>query len=140
MADHENYAALINIGAEDETCDDPDNEEIIVEEKSGDKFLIKLYRERSFLYDKKNPNFKDTSMKENGWEEISKIMIETNCGNFLLQLFIELFEIIVHVFIYFIYSLIVIIGDMYTPQYCQRRCCSLREQYNREKKYYEVNL
>ncbi|GAB1869451.1 hypothetical protein CAJAP_10530 [Camponotus japonicus] len=29
-------------------------------------------------------------------------------------------------------------GDFYTPDYCQRRCTSLKEQYNREKKKMET--
>lgn len=51
-----------------------------IEEKSGDDFLIELFRQRSYLYDKENLNFKNTAMKQNAWNEISKIMIETNCG------------------------------------------------------------
>ncbi|KAL0115677.1 hypothetical protein PUN28_010896 [Cardiocondyla obscurior] len=47
-------------------------------------------------------------MKENAWKEISKAMIETNCG------------------------------DCYTPEYCLKRCTSLREQYNREKRKIEA--
>ncbi|XP_077273371.1 uncharacterized protein LOC143903554 isoform X2 [Temnothorax americanus] len=92
----------IDIGS---TSDDSEN--VVIAEKSGDEFLIELYRERSFLYDKRNANFKNTLMKQNAWNEISKTMIETNCG------------------------------DFYTPDYCQRRCTSLREQYNHEKKRLE---
>lgn len=130
MSDHDNYCNYgneINIGAEDVV--EGLNSENIVEERNGDEFLIELYRERPFLYDKKNQNFKNILIKENGWKEISKIMISINYGNYHIQLFIELL-LFIHVFIC---SLIVITGDIYTPQYCQKRCCSLREQYNREK-------
>ncbi|XP_024893637.1 uncharacterized protein LOC112468611 [Temnothorax curvispinosus] len=122
MSDHDNYcnnftykvsitAPDIEDFSDDHTQDiggfSNDSESIISAEKSGDGFLIKLYRERSFLYDKRNPTFKDKLMKQNAWNEISKTMIETNCG------------------------------DFYTPDYCRRRCTSLREQYNREKKRIE---
>ena len=40
-----------------------------------------LHRERPFLYDKKNSNFKNILMKENAWKKISKIMIATNYCN-----------------------------------------------------------
>lgn len=36
-----------------------------------------------------------------------------------------------------IFSVISAIGEFYTSDYCQRRCTSLREQYNREKKKME---
>ncbi|KYM94016.1 hypothetical protein ALC62_15373 [Cyphomyrmex costatus] len=108
MSDHQSYCSTNESSnfSENVECFD-DSENIIIEEKGGDEFLIALYRERPFLYDKKNPNFKDTLMKENAWNEISKTMITTNCG------------------------------DFYTPDYCQKRCTSLREQYNREKKRIE---
>ncbi|KYN21990.1 hypothetical protein ALC57_05625 [Trachymyrmex cornetzi] len=108
MSDHQSYCSTNEDSNFSQNVAFPecldDSENIIIEEKNGDKFLIALYRERSFLYDKKNVNFKDTLMKENAWNEISKTMIATNCG------------------------------DFYTPDYCQKRCTSLREQYNREKK------
>lgn len=78
--------------------EDYNSENVIVEERNGDDFLLELYRERSLLYDKKNSNFKNILMKENAWKEISKIMIATNCGNYCIRLFIELF-LIIHVFI-----------------------------------------
>ncbi|XP_077265795.1 uncharacterized protein LOC143900158 [Temnothorax americanus] len=118
MSDHDNYCNnfIYDIGwSSDDHTDhtqdigsiSDDSENVVIAEKSGDEFLIELYRERSFLYDKRNANFKNTLMKQNAWNEISKTMIETNCG------------------------------DFYTPDYCQRRCTSLREQYNREKKRLE---
>jgi len=51
-----------------------------IDEKKGENYLIALYRERYFLYDKRDKNFKDNEMKINAWSEISKIMIEKNCG------------------------------------------------------------
>lgn len=91
MSDHgiycKNYKST-EISAYEEIEGNNDPESVIEEEKSGDEFLIELYRERPFLYDKKDRNFKNILMRENGWNEISKIMIATNSGNFLLQLFI----------------------------------------------------
>lgn len=84
-----------------------DESDNINEDKSNDKILIALYGKRLFLYDKKKRDFEDLIVIENAWNEIFKTIIETNCGNF------------------------------YTPDYCQRRCTSLREQYNREKKKIE---
>ncbi|XP_066596989.1 uncharacterized protein [Prorops nasuta] len=72
--------------------------------KDGDELLIDLYKERSFLYDKRNRNFKDIIMKTNAWTEISRIMTDMQKDG------------------------------MYTPEYCQKRCKSLREQYNKEKR------
>lgn len=40
----------------------------------GDALLIDLVRGYPHLYDKTSPNFKDSLMKENSWEEIAKIM------------------------------------------------------------------
>ena len=40
-------------------------ENIVIEEKKGDDFLIKLYRERKFLYDKSHRDFKNKQIKEN---------------------------------------------------------------------------
>lgn len=31
-------------------------------------------------------------------------------------------------------EIVVLLDDMYTPAYCQKRCTSLRDQYNREKR------
>ncbi|KYN07874.1 hypothetical protein ALC62_01152, partial [Cyphomyrmex costatus] len=42
--------------------------------------LLELYRERPFLYDKSNINFKDCLMKQNAWLEISKTMTQI-CGD-----------------------------------------------------------
>ncbi|KYM97066.1 hypothetical protein ALC62_12257 [Cyphomyrmex costatus] len=72
-----------------------------IDEKEGEDYLIDLYRERHFLYDKRDRNFKDNEMKANAWLEISKIMIEKNCGNY------------------------------YTPEYCQKRLKTLREKFSR---------
>ncbi|XP_067205455.1 uncharacterized protein [Linepithema humile] len=81
-----------------------EQENIAIEEKNGDAFLIELYRERLFLYNKRHNDFKDRIIKDNAWNEMSKIMLNKNYGNF------------------------------YTPEYCQTRCTSLRNQYNREKR------
>lgn len=51
-----------------------DDTNICISEKVGDDYLIELYRERKFLYDKKDRDFKDNEMKNNAWEEISTIM------------------------------------------------------------------
>ncbi|KYQ54062.1 hypothetical protein ALC60_07031, partial [Trachymyrmex zeteki] len=48
-------------------------ENIAIEEKEGDDFLIELYRERKFLYDKSHRDFKNKQIKENAWFEISTI-------------------------------------------------------------------
>lgn len=56
------------------------NDDLNIDEKVGDDYLIDLYRERRFLYDKRDKNFKDNVMKETAWLEISKIMIEKNFG------------------------------------------------------------
>ena len=99
MSDHQNYCS--NSEFEDIVYqnDISSNEsENINEEKSGDEFLIALYRERPFLYDKKNRDFKDLMMRENAWNKISKTMIETNCGNlYLLKRFTSSFLFIAHV-------------------------------------------
>lgn len=47
---------------------------ICVPEKIGDEYLIELYRERRFLYDKRHRDFKDNELKKTAWEEISSIM------------------------------------------------------------------
>ncbi|XP_071567132.1 uncharacterized protein [Temnothorax nylanderi] len=73
-------------------------------EKVDDNYLVELYRERRFLYDKSHPDFKDNELKSNAWEEISSIMRDKNLGNF------------------------------YTAEYCKRRLTNLREQYVRLKK------
>ncbi|XP_029178049.1 uncharacterized protein LOC114945872 isoform X3 [Nylanderia fulva] len=75
-----------------------------IEEKEGDDFLIELYRERKYLYDKSNRDFKNKIIRGNAWVEISNIMQQKNQG------------------------------QHYTPQYCQTRCTSLRDQYSREKR------
>lgn len=77
-SDHQDYCSIAI--TEDIRNSSDDSENIIIEEKSGDDFLIELFRERSFLYDKSNSNFKNILMKQNAWNEISKTMIETNCG------------------------------------------------------------
>lgn len=53
--------------------------------KYGEELLIELYKDRPCLYDQKDPNFKDISVKQSAWDEISKIMIESQCGNFALK-------------------------------------------------------
>jgi len=55
-------------------------DDLKIDEKEGEDYLIDLYRERRFLYDKRDKNFKNNEMKANAWSEISKIMIEKNCG------------------------------------------------------------
>lgn len=40
---------------------------IVIEEKEGDDFLIELYRERIYLYDKSHRDFKNKIIKENAW-------------------------------------------------------------------------
>lgn len=85
MSDHQNYCNNFldenSIDTQDIEASADDSQSIIDAEKSGDDLLIELYRERQYLYDKKHQNYKDTLMKQNAWIEISKIMIETNCGN-----------------------------------------------------------
>ncbi|XP_018308414.1 uncharacterized protein, partial [Mycetomoellerius zeteki] len=104
MSDHLKYCNISDSSVEINTEDYTD---INIEEKKGDELLIELYRERTFLYDKSNINFKDCLMKQNAWLEISKIMTQ-------------------------------ICGDMYNPSYCQKRCTTLRDQYNREKRKIEI--
>lgn len=95
MSDHQYYcdsiANEINIGIQDteNLSDNFENDK----ERSGDDFLIELYRERPYLYDKRNNNFKNTLMKQNAWNEISKTMIETNCGNCFLKYLLSFFII-----------------------------------------------
>jgi len=80
MSDHLNYCNIIADLPEISTDNNCEPACINIEEKSGDELLIELYRERPFLYDKSNVNFKDCIMKQNAWIEISKIMIQINCG------------------------------------------------------------
>ncbi|XP_077278708.1 uncharacterized protein LOC143906466 isoform X2 [Temnothorax americanus] len=47
-------------------------------EKMGDDYLIELYRERRFLYDKSHQDFRDNELKNNAWKEISSIMQSKN--------------------------------------------------------------
>nr|XP_012217812.1 PREDICTED: uncharacterized protein LOC105669427 [Linepithema humile]XP_012217813.1 PREDICTED: uncharacterized protein LOC105669427 [Linepithema humile]XP_012217814.1 PREDICTED: uncharacterized protein LOC105669427 [Linepithema humile] len=75
---------------------------IYVPDKTGDDYLIKLYRERKFLYDKKNRDFRDNKLKNNAWKEISTIMVKYK--NF---------------------------GNYYTAEYCKKRITTLREQYSK---------
>lgn len=80
MEDHQ-YTTL-----NDECVDNPithveySSENVAIEEKEGDDFLIELYRERKFLYDKSHRNFKNKQIKENTWSEISIIMQQKNLG------------------------------------------------------------
>lgn len=87
MSDLQNYFSnsdFQNIVYQNDTSsDESDNTSQKIEEKSGDKLLIALYREQLFLYDKKNRDFKDLIMRGNAWDKISKTMIETNCGSCL---------------------------------------------------------
>lgn len=83
--DHINYCNInadivneVSIDDWDNDCDDPID--INIDEKKGDELLIELYRERPFLYDKSDTNFKNSLMKQSAWNEISRIIIETNCG------------------------------------------------------------
>ncbi|KAL6266180.1 hypothetical protein P5V15_003040 [Pogonomyrmex californicus] len=84
MSDHLNYctttAGLSDTIDTNDWNDSDESANINIETKNDDELLIELYRERPFLYDKSNVNFKDALMKQNTWIEISKIMIETNCG------------------------------------------------------------
>lgn len=73
MSDHLKYCNISDSSVEINTEDYTD---INIEEKKGDELLIELYRERTFLYDKSNINFKDCLMKQNAWLEISKIMTQ----------------------------------------------------------------
>lgn len=70
--DHQYYAANVDISNED--IKNERENEICIEEKDGDAFLIDLYRERSFLYDKSHNDFKNKIIRDNAWNEISKIM------------------------------------------------------------------
>ncbi|XP_011873622.1 PREDICTED: uncharacterized protein LOC105565222 isoform X2 [Vollenhovia emeryi] len=110
MSDHQDYCNSFIHGESDDTQNEiedfPDNARSI-EDKNSDDYLIELFRERSFLYDKSNPDFKNTLMKQDAWNKISHTMIASNYG------------------------------DFYTPEYCRKRCTSLRDQYNREKKKIE---
>ncbi|XP_070162285.1 uncharacterized protein [Polyergus mexicanus] len=78
---------------------------IHVPEKMGDDYLIELYRERRFLYDKKNRDFKNNEIKNNAWKEMSLIM--TKDKN---------------------------LGNHYTAEYCKKRITTLRERYVKLKK------
>lgn len=49
--------------ADNNTLNDMDD--VKVDEKVGDDYLIDLYRERRFLYDKQDKTLKDNAMKEN---------------------------------------------------------------------------
>ncbi|XP_071652301.1 uncharacterized protein [Temnothorax longispinosus] len=101
MEDH-HYFEFNNTYCTDNEVSNENN--ISIEEKDSDAFLIELYRERPFLYNKGHKDFKNIIIKDNAWKEISKIMQNKNYGN------------------------------LYTPDYCQTRCTSLRNQYNREKR------
>lgn len=110
MSDHQNYCNNFTYdNIKDVESFSHNSESTNVREKNGDDVLIELFKQREFLYDKNDPDFKNSTIKQKAWMEISKMMIETNCG------------------------------DLYTPDYCQKRCTSLREQYNREKKKMESN-
>lgn len=77
MSDHLNYCKMTADLSNEISIDDwNDNCKLAhnIDEKKGDEFLIELYRECPFLYDKSNASFKDCLMKENAWIEISKIM------------------------------------------------------------------
>lgn len=69
-----------------ESCDfgSDCNRDITVEENEGDAYLIDLYRERKFLYDKREPDFKDNLKKDNAWQEISQIMLNKGKVELLL--------------------------------------------------------
>nr|XP_012217815.1 PREDICTED: uncharacterized protein LOC105669428 [Linepithema humile] len=83
---------------------------IYVPDKTGDDYLIKLYRERKFLYDKKHRDFRDNELKIDAWKEISTIMIKDK--NF---------------------------GNYYTAEYCKKRMTTLREQYSKLRRKNELN-
>lgn len=72
---NEEYSDTIN----EETINETDTgnaieTNIYISEKMGDDYLIELYRERRFLYDKRHRDFKDSELKNNAWKEISSIM------------------------------------------------------------------
>lgn len=67
--------------------------DIFIEEKDGDALLIELYRERPFLYNKSHKNFKDKLIKDNAWNEISKIMQDRNYGELQMLFFNQYFLI-----------------------------------------------
>lgn len=75
-----NYCNIADLPDEIST-DEYEPKFINIEERNGDgdELLIELYKERSFLYDKNNISFKDRSMKQKAWIEMSKIM-KTNYG------------------------------------------------------------
>lgn len=56
------------------------DDDIPIERKDGDAFLIELYRERPFLYNKEHRDFKNKIIKDNAWNEISTIMQNENYG------------------------------------------------------------
>jgi len=54
--------------------------ENVIEGKESDDFLIQLYKERRYLYDKSHKDFQNKQIKENAWFEISTIMQQRNLG------------------------------------------------------------
>lgn len=53
---------------------DIDLENCMQGEKIGDELLKDLVRSRPFLYNKSLQEYRDPSMKENAWTEISSVM------------------------------------------------------------------
>lgn len=68
-----------------------EQENIAIEKKNGDAFLIKLYRERPFLYNKRHNDFKDRIIKDNAWNEMSKIMLNKNYGKLQMLFFLIIY-------------------------------------------------
>ncbi|XP_011637956.1 transcription factor Adf-1-like [Pogonomyrmex barbatus] len=58
------------------------------ENSVGDSLLTDLVRGYPYVYNKSPPNFKDSLMKENSWEEIAKILLDTatECQNRWIRL------------------------------------------------------
>lgn len=96
-----------------------------------------MYRERPFLYNKGHNDFKNKLIKDNAWNEISKIMRDKNYGKLQILFFTQYFllHLIINLYKYndgLKYQNLS--GNFYTSEYCQTRCTSLRNQYNREKR------
>lgn len=79
MEDHQYYHSNAYIYSEDIPNE---TENISIEEKDSDALLIELYRERPFLYNKGHNDFKNKIIKDNAWNEISKIMRNKNYDKF----------------------------------------------------------
>lgn len=85
MEDHQYYES--NAYTYDEEPEKRAN--VSIQEKDSDALLIELYKERPFLYNKGHNDFKNKIIKDNAWNEISKIM--KNCGKFYFAIFQSIF-------------------------------------------------